>query len=105
MRCVGISPGAHYPQRRRATDAGTITAPGLTEEMIATAVAQADARVCTGNPCCYALPYRVEDALPTCTLKGRCKVERVARVSEREWWNVWFEVRTGLVKRMPQANA
>jgi hypothetical protein len=52
-----------------------MTAPELTEELIAAA------------------------------MKGRCKVGWVVRKSGRESWDVWLEVATGLVKLVPQANA
>ena len=35
----------------------------LTEERITAAMAKADARVCVGSRRCFALPYRLEDAL------------------------------------------
>ena len=41
----------------------------LTEAMITTAMAKADARVCLGNPRCYAFPDRLEDARETGTPK------------------------------------
>jgi hypothetical protein len=58
----------------------------LTEEMIEMAMAKADAR-------------------KTCTSKGRCKVGRILRARGRESWDVWLDVRTGLVKLIPKVNA
>ena len=82
-----------------------MTAPELTEELIAAAMAKADARVCAGADRCYAFPDRLEDARQSCTPKGRCKVGWIIRASGRESWNVWLEVSTGLVKLIPKANA
>jgi hypothetical protein len=45
--------------------------PELTEEMIAAAMAKVHARVCVGSDRCYAFPHRLEDALASCTPKGR----------------------------------
>jgi hypothetical protein len=77
----------------------------LTEEMITTAMAKADARVCVGSERCYALPHRLEDARDTCTPKGRCKVGWVVSKGGRESHDVWLEMNTGLVKLIPQADA
>jgi len=46
----------------------------LADEMIATAMATADAWVCVGNARCCAFRDRLEDARQTCTAKGRCTV-------------------------------
>jgi hypothetical protein len=77
----------------------------LTEEMIATAMAKADARVCVGSDRCFAFPDLLVDARQTCTPKGRCKVGWVVSRGGRESWDVWLEVRTGLVKLSPPTNA
>jgi hypothetical protein len=82
-----------------------ITASALTDELIAAAMAKADARVCVGNPRCYPFSDRLEDARATCTPKGRCKVGWIIRASGRESWDVWTPVSTGLVKLIRQANA
>ena len=82
-----------------------MTGPKLTEELIAAAMAKADARVCPGNPRCYPFPGRLEDARESCTSKGRCKVGWIVRASGRESWDVWLEVSTGLVKLIARANA
>jgi hypothetical protein len=83
-----------------------MTAPELTEELIAAAMAKADARVCVpGDNRCYAFPYDLAGAQATCTPKGRCKVGWVVRRSGRESWDVWLEVGTGLVKLISQAEA
>jgi hypothetical protein len=79
--------------------------PELTEELIATAMAKADARVCVGNPRCFALPDPVHAARETCTPKGRCKVGWIVGQGGRESWDVWLEVATGLVKLIRQADA
>ena len=76
----------------------------LTEEMITTAMAKADARVCVGSDRCYAFPDRLEDALATCTPKGRCKVGWVVSRGGRESHDVWLEVSTGLVKLIAQTS-
>ena len=77
----------------------------LTEEMIAAAMAKAGARVCVGNARCYAFPDRPEDARETGTPKRRCKVGWIVSKGGRESWNVWLEVRTGLVKLIARVNA
>ena len=81
----------------------------LTEELIAEAMAKADARVCVGSDRCYPFPHPLEHARETCTPKGRCKVGGTRRVivskGERESWDGWLEVSTGLVKLISQANA
>jgi hypothetical protein len=77
----------------------------LTEEMIAAAMAKADARVCVGSDRCYAFPDRLQDALQTCTPKRRCKVGWIISQGGRESWDVWLEVSTGLVKLVAQAEA
>ena len=83
-----------------------MSAAELTEEMIAAAMAKADARVCVpGDNRCYRVPSNVDAARATCTPKGRCKVGWVVRASGRESWDVWLEVSTGLVKLIPQTNA
>jgi hypothetical protein len=77
----------------------------LTEAMIASAMAKAEARVCpAGDHRCYPLPSNVAAARATCTPKGRCKVGWVVRKSGRESWDVWLEVSAGLVKLVPQSN-
>jgi hypothetical protein len=73
--------------------------------MIAAAMAKADARVCVGSDRCYALPHRLEDARASCTPKGRCKIGWIVSRGGRESWDVWLEVSTGLVTRIPQADA
>jgi len=79
--------------------------PDLTEEQIAAAMARADRRVCLGSGRGFALPYRLEDALMSCTPQGRCMVGWIVSRGGRESWDVWLEVNTGLVKRIPQAKA
>jgi hypothetical protein len=77
----------------------------LTEAMIAAAMAKADARVCVGSDRCYAILDRLQDARQTCTPKGRCKVGWIISRGGRESWDVWLEVRTGLVKLIRQTEA
>jgi hypothetical protein len=77
----------------------------LTQEILAAAMAKADARVCGSAPRCYAFPDPLVEARETCTPKGRCKVGWIVRSGGRESWDVWVEVSTGLVKLIPQANA
>jgi hypothetical protein len=77
----------------------------LTEEMIAAAMANADARVCVGSGRCYAFPYPVVEAKKTCTPKGRCKVGWIVSMGGRESWNVWLEVSTELVKLIARVDA
>ena len=82
-----------------------MTAPELTEAMIAAAMAKADARVCVpGDNRCYPFASDVNAARATCTPKGRCKVGWVVRASGREAQDVWLEVSTGLVKLIPQTH-
>jgi hypothetical protein len=73
--------------------------------MIVAAMAKADARVCVGSDRCYAFPDLLVDARQTCTPKGRCKVGWIVSQGGRETWDVWLEVRTGLVKLIRQAEA
>jgi hypothetical protein len=72
----------------------------LTEEMIATAMAKADARVCVGSDRCFAFPDLLVDARQTCTPKGRCKVGWMVSRGGRESWDVGLEVRMGLATRI-----
>ena len=88
-----------------AVVSSTMAEVELTEAMIAAAVAKADARVCVGSDRCSAFPDRLEDARQTCTPKGRCKVCWFVSKDGRESCEVWLEVRTGLVKRIAQADA
>jgi hypothetical protein len=90
---------------RPETAADTAAAPDLTEELIETAMATAEARVCVGSDRCYAFPERLQGARLSCTPKGRRKVGWVVSRGSRESWDVWLEVSTGLVKLIPQANA
>jgi hypothetical protein len=82
-----------------------MTEPEFTEEMVAAAMAKADARVCVGNDRCYPFPDRLEDARASCTPKGRCKVGWIIRASGRESWDVWLKVSTEQVKLIPRTNA
>jgi hypothetical protein len=77
----------------------------LTEELIAAAMAKANARVCVGSDRCYAFPDRLQDARASCTPKGRCKVGWIVSRGGRESFDVWLEVSTGLVKLIRQAEA
>jgi len=74
----------------------------LTEAMITEAMAKADARVCVGEPRCYAYPNHLAGAQATCTKKGRCHVGWIVRDSGRQGWDVWLERRTGLVTLIAQ---
>ena len=58
----------------------------LTEEMITTAMAKAEARVCVGFDRRFAFPHPLEHAIQTCTPKGRCKGGWVASKGSRESW-------------------
>jgi hypothetical protein len=82
-----------------------VTDPVLTGAMITAAMAKAEARVCIGSARCYAFPHRLEDALASCTPKGRCKVGWMVTKGGRESFDVWLEVGTGLVKLVRQAEA
>jgi hypothetical protein len=74
----------------------------LTDELIAAAMAKAEARVCVGSDRCYPFPDRLEDACLSCTPQGRCKVGWIVSRGGRESWDVWLEVHTGLVKLIAQ---
>ena len=84
---------------------GAMPETELTEELIATAMTKADARVCVGSDRCFAFPDLLVDARQTCTPKGRCKVGWMVSRGGRESFDVWREVSTGLVKLVPKANA
>jgi hypothetical protein len=78
----------------------------LTEEKIAAAMAKADARVCVGNPRCFALPDPVHAARETCTPKGRCKVGWIVGGECPEPRDIcWVVVATGLAKLPSGAKA
>ena len=79
--------------------------PELTDEKITAAIAKADRRACVGSDRCFAFPDRVEDARQTCTSKGRCTVGWIVSRGGRESWDVWLEVRTGLVKLIAQGES
>jgi hypothetical protein len=78
---------------------------GLTDELIATAMARPDQRVCGSDARCYAFPDPLVDARETCTPNRRCKVGWIVRAGGRETWDVWLEVSTELVKLIPRVNA
>ena len=82
-----------------------MSGPELTEAMIEAAMAKADARVCIGNPRCFALADPLYAARESCTATGRCKVGWIVSQGGRESFDVWLEVATGLVKLIPKANA
>ena len=82
-----------------------VTDPELTEEMVTAAIAKAETRVCVGSDRCYVFPHRLEDALASCTAKGRCKVGWVVSKGGRESFDVWLEVSTRLVELILQAEA
>jgi hypothetical protein len=88
-----------------ATRGAGMTEPELTEAMITAAMAKAEARVCVGHARCYAFPDRLEDALASCTSKGRCQVGWILRMSGHESWDVWLEVSSGLVVLVLKAHA
>jgi hypothetical protein len=77
----------------------------LTEELIAAAMAKAEARACVGSDRCYALSSDVESARSRCTPKGRCRVGLIVRGGGRESFDVWLGASTGLVKLIRQAEA
>src|SRR5215207_4795587 len=93
------------PNSNGSWGASNMTEPDLTKEMIATAMAKADARVCVGSDRCYAFPDRLEEARESCTPRGRCKVGWIVSRGGRESWNVWLEVSTGLVKLIARVDA
>lgn len=76
-----------------------------TEAMITAAMAKVHAQVCVGSDRCYAFPRRLDDALASCTPKGRCTVGWVVSKGGRESHDVWLEVATGLVKLIARVDA
>jgi hypothetical protein len=88
-----------------ASSGRAMTEPELTKEMIAAAMAKAEARACVGSDRCYALPSDVESARSRCTPKGRCRVGLIVGGGGRESFDVWLEVSTGLVKLIAQTDA
>src|SRR5687768_13029558 len=99
-----MGPVACLTTRTQATPCA-MPAAELTEALIAAAMAKADARVCVGSDRCFAFPDRLQDALETCAPKGRCKVGWIVSRGGRESFDVWLEVRTGLVTLIRQADA
>ena len=83
----------------------TVTDQELTEEMIAVAMARAETRARTGPDRCFTLPSDLDTARARCTPNGRCRVGLIVDGGGRESFDVWLEVRTGLVKFIAQANA
>jgi len=77
----------------------------LTEDLIAAAMAKAEARVCVGNDRCYALASDVATARARCTADGRCRVDLIVSRDGRESYDVWLEVSTGLVKLIARVDA
>jgi hypothetical protein len=88
-----------------ATREAVMTEPQLTGAMIAGAMAKAETRVCVGADRCSAFPDRLEDARGTGTPQGWYRVGWIVSKGGRESHDVWLEVRTGLVKLIPRANA
>jgi hypothetical protein len=82
-----------------------MAAAELTEETITAAVAKAGRHVCVGSNRCFALPDPLEEARKTCTPKGRCRIGWIVSRGGQESWDVWLEVRTGLVKLIAQTDA
>ena len=62
----------------------TVTDQELTEEMIAVAMAKAEARVCVGPDRCFTLPSDLDTARARCTPKGRCRVGLIVGGGGRE---------------------
>ena len=111
-RAISMTAEAFLPVAPRPLVVGTVSAssgramtePELTKEMIAAAMAKAEARACVGSDRCYALPSDVESARSRCTPKGRCRVGLVVGGGGRQSYDVWLEVSTGLVKLIPQVH-
>ena len=82
----------------------TLVAMDLTDEKIAAALAKADKPTWVGSDRYFAVPHRLEDARQSCTPKGRCKVGWVITKGGRESYDIWLEVRTGLVTLITQAH-
>ena len=77
-----------------------MTAPELTQEMIAEGMARADKVACSpGDGRCYPFRYSLQWARESCTPKGRCKIGGTRRViaadSGRKTWDVWLDIKTG----------
>ena len=97
------------PQDRPGGDAGLVenalTDPELADDLIAAAMAKAEARVYVGSDRCYALLSDIETARTRCTAGGRCRVGLIVSKGGRESFDVCLEVSTGLVKLVRQAEA
>ncbi len=76
--------------------------PELTRDLLEAALAKADARVCAGSPRCFTLADPLHAARASCTADGRRKVGWITREGGQERSDVWLEIRTGLVERIPQ---
>jgi len=64
--------------------------------MITEAMARAEKIACTpGDNRCLPLRYRPQDALETCTPKGRCKIGWIVADAGRKAWDVWLDLTTG----------
>ena len=68
-------------------------------------LAMGDGRDCVGSQCCSVLPAPLYEARWTHIPKGRCKVGWVVNQGGRESFDVWLEVRTGLVKLVSEMKA
>ena len=73
-----------------------MTAPGLTEELIAEAMSRAEKVACaSGNARCFALPDPMAEARKTCTPKGRFRAGWFVANRGRESWDVCLDLYTG----------
>ena len=73
-----------------------MTAPELTQEMLAEGMARAEKVACSpGDDRCYPFRWGLEEARESCTPKGRCKIGWIAADSGRKTWDVWLDIHTG----------
>jgi hypothetical protein len=73
-----------------------MTAPELTQAMIAEAMARAEKAACGPlDPRCFVFPDPVERAREACTPKGHCKIDWIVANGGRDSWDVWIDVNTG----------
>ena len=81
----------------------------LTDDMIAAAMAKADARVSVGSDRCFAFPTCSRRLVRAARRRGAARSAGTRRVivgrGRRESRDVWLEVSTGLVTLIAQVDA
>jgi hypothetical protein len=72
------------------------TSPALTQATIDEAMNRAHKVACSSlNDRTYPFPYSPEEAVKTCTPKGRCKIGWISADTARKAWYVWLDIHTG----------